>query len=61
MTTRRAGLDALRQNPTPDRAADILWFYLGQQSWRLYVSDCGWSWNDTEHWPAEQISAALLK
>jgi hypothetical protein len=30
------------------------------QSWRLYVADCGWSWDDTEQWLAEQVSAALL-
>ncbi|MFF3466036.1 hypothetical protein [Streptomyces sp. NPDC002619] len=33
---------------------------LGHQSWRLYVADCGWSWNETEEWPAGQVSAALL-
>lgn len=53
-------LDALRHGLTRDRATDILWFYLGLQSWRIYVHDCGWSWNDTEDWLAKQVSAALL-
>lgn len=53
-------LDALRQGMSVDRAADILWFFLGHHSWRLYVADSGWSWNDTEKWLAEQVSAALL-
>ncbi|MFF3871682.1 hypothetical protein [Streptomyces sp. NPDC001978] len=45
---------------TCDRATDVLWFFLGHQSWRVYVADCGWSWNETEEWPAGQVSAALL-
>ncbi|WP_405878584.1 TetR/AcrR family transcriptional regulator [Streptomyces sp. NBC_01136] len=57
---RLADLHALREGLTQGRATDILWFFLGHQSWRLYVADCGWSWNDTEHWLVEQVSAALL-
>ncbi|MFD9284761.1 TetR/AcrR family transcriptional regulator [Streptomyces mirabilis] len=53
-------LDALGQGMFVDRAADILWFFLGHHSWRVYVTDSGWSWNDTEKWLAEQVSAALL-
>ncbi|MFH9969220.1 TetR/AcrR family transcriptional regulator [Streptomyces mirabilis] len=54
------GMHALREGLTQGRATDILWFFLGHQSWRLYVTDCGWSWNDTEQWLADQVSAALL-
>lgn len=57
---RPADLGALRESVTCDRATDVLWFFLGHQSWRLYVADCGWSWNETEEWPAGQVSAALL-
>ncbi len=54
-------LDALGQGMLVDRAADILWQVLGHHSWRVYVTDSGWSWNDTEKWLAEQVSAALLR
>ncbi|MEU9545280.1 MULTISPECIES: TetR/AcrR family transcriptional regulator [Streptomyces] len=57
---RLADLHALGKGLTQGRATDILWFFLGHQSWHLYVADCGWSWNDTEHWLVEQVSAALL-
>ncbi|MFF8023340.1 hypothetical protein ACFZDJ_19940 [Streptomyces sp. NPDC007896] len=53
-------LDALGQGMLVDRAADILWLFLGHHSWRLYATNCGWSWNDTEKWVTEQVSAALL-
>lgn len=53
-------LDALRQGLSRDHATDILWFFLGHHSWRLYVKDCGWSWDDTEEWLAAQASTALL-
>ncbi|UIX31148.1 TetR/AcrR family transcriptional regulator [Streptomyces sp. GQFP] len=53
-------LGALRAGLTRGRATDILWFFLGHPSWRLYVADCRWSWNETEQWLAQQVSAALL-
>ncbi|MFI6937138.1 hypothetical protein [Streptomyces sp. NPDC050287] len=60
MAGRLEDLGALREGLTRGRATDILWFFLGHQSWRLYVADCGWSWNHTEKWLAERVSTALL-
>ncbi|MBB1154469.1 TetR/AcrR family transcriptional regulator [Amycolatopsis dendrobii] len=54
-------LRALREGLTQDRATDVLWFFLGHQSWRLYVADCGWTWDETQEWLAAQVSAALLR
>ncbi|MFF3564992.1 TetR/AcrR family transcriptional regulator [Streptomyces sp. NPDC002574] len=53
-------LDALRPGMTRDRATDVLWFFLGHQSWRLFVADRGWSWDDTEEWLSGQLSYAVL-
>jgi AcrR family transcriptional regulator len=58
---RLTDLGALREGLTYERATDILWFFLGRQSWRLYVAECDWTWNDTEAWLTRQISAALLR
>lgn len=60
VAARLEDLEVLKEGLTRDRAADILWFYLGHQSWRVYVADCGWSWDETEEWLAEQVSAAVL-
>ncbi|MFC3999300.1 TetR/AcrR family transcriptional regulator [Nocardiopsis sediminis] len=58
---RRLGeLDALRPGLTLGRATDILWFYLGHRSWYELVVEQGWPWETTEHWLAEQITAALV-
>ncbi|MET8562725.1 TetR/AcrR family transcriptional regulator [Streptomyces flaveolus] len=53
-------LGALREGMACDRATDILWFFLGHRSWRLYVADCDWTRDETEGWLTTQLSAALL-
>lgn len=53
-------LGALRPGLAGDRATDVLWFFLGHRSWRLYVADRGWSWDDTEEWLTGQLSFAVL-
>jgi AcrR family transcriptional regulator len=50
----RSGLDA-------DRATDILWTLNHPNTWRLLVSDRGWTADDYEQWSAETASAQLLK
>ncbi|MFB7598518.1 hypothetical protein [Streptomyces sp. NPDC056160] len=60
VATRLSDLTALRPGLTAERATDILWFYLGHHSWRLCVSDQGWSWEEAERWLAEQVWAAVL-
>jgi AcrR family transcriptional regulator len=50
----------LRQGVTPERAADIAWYYLGHQSWSLLAVSRQWPWDDAEQWVAEQLAAALL-
>ncbi|MGV9914517.1 TetR/AcrR family transcriptional regulator [Streptomyces tendae] len=55
-----AALGALRPDLDQRRATDMLWFLLGFHSWRLFVIDRGWSWDDAERWLADQVAAALL-
>jgi len=55
---RKAG--TLRPGLTPERAADIAWYYLGHQSWSLLALSRQWPWDDAEQWVAEQLTAALL-
>jgi AcrR family transcriptional regulator len=55
---RKAG--TLRPGLTPERAADIAWYYLGHQSWSLLAVSRQWPWDDAERWVAEQLTAALL-
>ncbi|MEV7077928.1 TetR/AcrR family transcriptional regulator [Streptomyces sp. NPDC093516] len=58
---RLAELGALRSGLGVERATDILWFLFGLQSWRLFVADCGWSWDEAERLLAEQAIAALVE
>jgi AcrR family transcriptional regulator len=55
---RQAG--PLRPGLTPERAADIAWYYLGHQSWSLLAVSRRWPWDDAEQWVAGQLTAALL-
>jgi AcrR family transcriptional regulator len=55
---RKAG--TLRPGLTPERAADIAWYYLGHQSWSLLALSRQWPWDDAELWVAGQLTAALL-
>lgn len=54
------GMHALRAGLTVRHATDILWFYFGHDPWHLFVFDRHWSWDDTEHWLAEQAAIALI-
>ncbi|MFJ3672446.1 TetR/AcrR family transcriptional regulator [Streptomyces sp. NPDC090106] len=60
LTERLAQLGALRPGLSHERATDILWFLFGLPSWRLFVAERGWSWDETEHWLTEQATAALV-
>ncbi|MFD7135229.1 TetR/AcrR family transcriptional regulator [Streptomyces sp. NPDC059894] len=60
LTERLAELGALRPGLGPERATDMLWFLLGLPSWRLFVAERGWSWDETERWLAQQAAAALI-
>lgn len=51
---------ALRRGLSARQATDILWFYLGHDSWHLLVFDRHWSWDDTERWLSEQAAVALI-
>jgi AcrR family transcriptional regulator len=53
-------LGALKRGLTRERAVDALWFFLGHHAWTLLVSDQHWSWDETERWLGNQLSAALL-
>lgn len=60
LAERLADLGALRAGLNVERATDMLWFLLGLPSWRLFVADCHWSWDETERWLTEQAASALL-
>ncbi|SNX88382.1 TetR family transcriptional regulator [Streptomyces sp. TLI_55] len=60
LAERLAELDALRPGLSQERATDMLWFLFGLPSWRLFVAEHGWSWDETEHWLAQQAAAALV-
>jgi AcrR family transcriptional regulator len=60
LTERLAELEALRPGLSHERATDMLWFLFGLPSWRLFVAERNWSWDETERWLAQQAAAALL-
>lgn len=43
-------LGALEPGLSPDRAADILWFYFGPGAWSSLVGDRGWTFDQAEQW-----------
>ncbi|CAM5509686.1 TetR/AcrR family transcriptional regulator [Streptomyces canarius] len=47
---RLAELGALKPGLSAERAGDMLWFLLGLPSWRLFITGCHWSWDETERW-----------
>jgi hypothetical protein len=51
---------ALKPGLTHPRAVDIAWFYLGHESWHALAVARQWSWEETERWLADQLTAALL-
>ncbi|ETK37041.1 TetR/AcrR family transcriptional regulator [Microbispora sp. ATCC PTA-5024] len=54
-------LDALRPGLGPDRAVDLLWFYLGQRAWFVLVGERGWTFDQAEEWLAASARQALLR
>ncbi|MET7695207.1 helix-turn-helix domain-containing protein [Streptomyces sp. NPDC005483] len=60
LAERLAELGELRPGLSHERATDMLWFLFGLPSWRLFVAERKWSWDETERWLAEQAAAALL-
>ncbi len=54
-------LAPLRADLTDQRAADLLWFYLGHQSWLTFVAELGWTWDEAEKWLRERVETALLE
>ncbi|MEV7739995.1 TetR/AcrR family transcriptional regulator [Streptomyces sp. NPDC088921] len=57
---RLSGLDALRPDLTTDKAADLLWFHLGQDAWFSLVSHRHWCFDDAEQWLAKAARWAVL-
>ncbi|MFG2357924.1 TetR/AcrR family transcriptional regulator [Streptomyces sp. NPDC048521] len=53
-------LGALRPGLSQERATDILWFLLGLPSWRVFIAEFNWSWDEAERWLADQVTSALL-
>lgn len=47
--------------PELNRAADVFWYLFGWTSWRILITDLGWSWDDAEQWLAQRGIDALLK
>jgi hypothetical protein len=47
-------LNALRPAVAEDTAADVLWFYVGQDAWFSLVSHRKWSFDDAERWLAAE-------
>ncbi|MFJ7497329.1 TetR/AcrR family transcriptional regulator [Streptomyces sp. NPDC097727] len=60
LVARLQELGALRSGVGRERATDMLWFLFGLSSWRLFVAERGWSWDETERWLTDQAVAALL-
>ena len=49
------------QPPDLNRAADVFWYLFGWMSWRILVTDLGWSWDEAEQWLAQRGIDALLR
>ncbi len=43
-------LGALRPGISPDRGADMLWFFFGPNAWCSLVGERGWSFDQAEQW-----------
>ncbi len=44
-----------------NRATDIFWYLYGWTSWRILITDLGWSWDEAEQWLAQRGIDALLE
>ena len=42
------------------RAADILWFYLGPWSYRVLVTERGWTLDEYEAWLADTLYTQVM-
>jgi AcrR family transcriptional regulator len=51
---------ALRPGLTIARAADILWLYLGPWSYRVLVTQGGWTLDEYEAWLADTLSTQVI-
>jgi hypothetical protein len=45
---------------SPDRAADMLWFYFGPNAWYSLVGDRAWTFDQAESWLREAARRDLL-
>jgi AcrR family transcriptional regulator len=54
-------LGALKPGVTPDRGADMLWFYFGPNAWYSLVGDRGWAFDRAAQWLLEGARRDLLK
>ena len=57
---RLAALGALRPGVDIARAVDLFWFYFGYASYFTLHDDNGWSYEQAEHWLADQACRELL-
>ncbi len=57
---RLATLGAFRAGVDVARAVDLLWFYFGYASYFTLHDDNGWSYEQAEHWLADQACRELL-
>ncbi len=57
---RLATLGALRAGVDIARAVDLFWFYFGYASYFTLHDDNGWSYEQAEHWLADQACRELL-
>jgi len=53
-------LGALKPGLSPDRAADMLWFYFGPNAWYSLVGDRAWTFDQAEPWLREAARRDLL-
>ncbi|MEV7098042.1 helix-turn-helix domain-containing protein [Amycolatopsis sp. NPDC051045] len=60
IAARLTDLKALRPELSGDTAADVLWFYVGQDAWFSLVSHRKWTFDDAERWLASEAKRALL-
>jgi AcrR family transcriptional regulator len=60
VAARLTALGALRPGLGERKAADVLWFYIGQDAWFSLVAHQHWSFDDAERWLAGEAKRALL-
>jgi AcrR family transcriptional regulator len=60
IAARLRDLGALRPGMTVEKAADLLWFHLGQDAWFSLVAHRHWSFDEAEEWLAGAARWAVL-